>query len=97
MDIQKPLSDFFAAIKNDYRVSSTHIGIFAALLHYKMDRGFTNPIQAFSYEIMELAKISAPKTYRKCLKDLDAYGYLRYEPSFKKNQASKIYISDTQI
>lgn len=95
MDIQKPFSDFFAAISNDYRISSTHIGIFAALLHYKLEKGFTNPIHAFSADIMEIAKISAPKTYRKCMQDMSAYGYLRYEPSFKKNQPSKIYFNDT--
>lgn len=91
MEIDKPLTDFFAAIRNDYRISSTHIGIFAALLHYRKAKGFINPIQAFSFEIMEIAKISAPKTYSKCVRDLSDFGYLRYEPSFKKNQPSKIY------
>jgi len=95
METEKPLSQFFAAIKNDYRVSSTYIGVFAALLQFRMDRGFTNPIHAFSADIMKIAKISAPKTYRRCMQNLSAYGYLRYEPSLKKNQASKIFLSET--
>lgn len=95
MDTQEPLSNFFTAIKNDYRISSTHIGVFAALLHYRMEKDFINPIQAYSTDIMKIAKISAAKTYRKCMQDMNEYGYLRYEPSFKKNQASKIYFNDT--
>jgi len=95
MDTAKPFSIFFAAIENDYRISSTHIGVFAALLHYRMNKGCANPIHAFSADIMKIAKISAAKTYRKCMQDMDAYGYLRYEPSFKKNKASTIYFNDT--
>ena len=92
METEKPLSQFFAAIKNDYRISSTHIGIFAALLHFWMDRGFCNPIRAYSHDIMPIAKISALRTYCRCMRELNDYGYLRYEPSKKKNQASRIYL-----
>ena len=91
MDTLQPLSDFFAAIERDPRISITHIGIYAALLQYWKGQGFTNPVQVFSREIMPLAKISASATYHKCIRDLSAYGYLRYEPSFKRNQGSKVY------
>jgi hypothetical protein len=91
MDATKPLHAFFERIRSDQRISSTHIGIFAALLHFRMGRGFCNPLQAYSHEVMPLAKISALRTYCRCLKDLNEYGYLRYEPSKKKNRASRIY------
>jgi len=89
----RPLFQFFKAIHGDYRISSTHIGIYAALLYLSEDRGFCNPVEAFSSQIMETAKISAHKTYRKCLKEMTEYGYLRYVPSFKKNKASKIFFT----
>ena len=91
MDELKPLSDFFQAIQDDGRISITHIGIYAALLHYRIDNGFDNPIQVFSREIMRLAKISASMTYHKCIKQLNEYGYIRYIPSYKRNQGSKIF------
>jgi len=94
MGTEKPLSDFFAAISADYRISSTHISVYAALLYYKMDKGYPNPLLAYSADIMTIAKLSAAKTYRKCIKELSEYGYLRYEPSFKKNQASRIYLPE---
>jgi len=90
----KPLSDFFTAVKNDYRISVTHIGIYAALLQFRFDKGFINPIEAYRYEIMEIAKISAPFTYHKCIKELDQYGYLTYRPTKKRNKKSKIFFND---
>ncbi|UUC44209.1 hypothetical protein NOX80_11255 [Flavobacterium cerinum] len=86
-----PLTEFFLSIKNDGRISITHIAIYAAILDFRIKSGFDNPIQVFSYQIMEIAKISAGATYRKCIKDLSEFGYIRYVPSFKNNQASKIY------
>nr|WP_255673705.1 hypothetical protein [Flavobacterium sp. JAS] len=83
---------FFASIENDYRIGSTHLGIFAALLHYSAREGFCNPIKAFSYQIMPLAKILASNTYHKHIRELSQYGYIRYEPSFKKNKPSCIYL-----
>lgn len=94
MEQLKPLSDFFSAIQQDGRISITHIGIYAALLQYRIDRGFINPIQVFSHEIMQLAKISAPITYHKCVRDLSDYGYIRYEPSYNRKKGSKIYFRE---
>ena len=96
MEQLNPLSDFFSAIQKDGRISITHIGIYAALLQYRIDSGFINPIQVFSHEIMQLAKISAPITYHKCVRKLSEYGYINYMPSFKRNQGSKIYFPDNR-
>lgn len=85
------LTVFFSAIENDYRVNTTHLGIFAALLHYSIQRGM-NPITAFSYQIMPMTKILASSTYHKHIKELSLYGYIRYVPSLKKNKPSSIYI-----
>jgi len=93
MEALKPLSDFFTAIENDCRISITHIGIYAALLQYWSDHHFENPIHVFSYEIMRIAKISASTTYHKNIRDLSSYGYIRYEPSYKRNKGSKVYFN----
>ncbi|MFC6100775.1 hypothetical protein [Olivibacter domesticus] len=91
MNVSLVLTAFFDAIAEDRRISSTHIGIFAALVHFGQIRGSDGSVQAFSYEIMNHAKISSTNTYHKCIRDLSAYGYLRYEPSFKRNQGSMIF------
>ena len=92
MEELKSLSDFFTAIEKDGRISLTHIGIYAAVLQYWHQADHANPFRVFSYEIMKIAKISTSTTYHKAIRDLNEYGYLKYEPSFKKNQGSKIYL-----
>lgn len=92
MNQLKALSDFFTAIDTDPRISITHIGLYAALLHYWREHDFKNPIYVFSYEIMKMAKISTKTTYHKMIKDLSDYGYIRYEPSYKRNKGSKIFV-----
>jgi len=89
-----PLSAFLGRSRDDHRISITHIGIFAALVQYSADRGSLNPIRAFSYEIMAIARISVLRTYSRCMHDLSDYGYLLYEPSKKKNKASIIHFND---
>jgi hypothetical protein len=87
------LSEFFTAVECDPRISITHIGIFAALLQYWQKNNFSSPVRAYSYQIMQLAKISASTTYHKTIRELSEYGYIKYEPSFKRNQPSKIYLA----
>lgn len=91
MDNLKPLSAFFLAIEKDFRISTTHIAIYAALLLFRIDKGFINPIQAYSIEIQKIAKIMSPKTYHKCMRELHEYGYLFYVPTKNKNRRSSIY------
>ncbi|CAA9197282.1 hypothetical protein FLA105534_01555 [Flavobacterium bizetiae] len=90
--IEDSLSVFFAATEKDLRIGSIHLGLFAALLRYYSICGFVNPIKAYSYQIMPLAKISARTTYHRHIRELSQYGYIRYEASFKKNKPSCIYL-----
>ncbi len=94
MDRLKCLSDFFEAIRPDARISITHIGVYAALLQYRIENGFINPIQVFSHEIMGIAKLSSAITYHRCIRELSEYGYIRYEPSFNRKKGSKIYFRE---
>ncbi len=93
MSALNPLSDFFIAIAHDPRISSTHIGLYAAMLQYCQEHHFENPVHVFSYQIMQIAKISASTTYHKIIRDLNKYGYIKYEPSYKRNQGSKVYFN----
>jgi hypothetical protein len=91
----KPLAVFFKAIEKDARISITHIGIYAALLQCWQAHGCRNPVSVYSYEVMRVAKISGTATWHKCVRDLHEFGYIRYEPSFKRNRRSKVYLLTT--
>lgn len=91
MESLKLLSAFFELIEKDFRIGSTHIAIFAALVQFWIQKGKVNPIQAYSIEIQNIAKIMSPKTYHKCMRELHEYGYLFYVPTKNKNRRSSIY------
>jgi hypothetical protein len=90
VEVCKPIAGFFDAIQKDGRICITHIGIYASLVAYWQAHGFENPVRAYAWEIMAVAKISANTTYHKCIRDLHDFGYILYEPSFKRNERSKI-------
>ena len=91
MESLKLLSAFFESIEKDFRIGSTHIAIFSALVQFWIQKGMVNPIQAYSIEIQKIAKIMSPKTYHKCMRELHEYGYLFYVPTKNKNRRSSIY------
>lgn len=92
MESLKLLSTFFESIEKDFRIGSTHIAIFSALVQFWIQKGMVNPIQAYSFEIQKIAKIMSPKTYHKCMRELHEYGYLFYVPTKNKNKRSSIYL-----
>lgn len=82
---QEILRNFMEHTLKDPRIDKAHIAIFTALFYLWTIQQFPKVIKLFSYEIMRVAKISSSATYHRLLKDLCAFGYLKYEPSrFRK-------------
>lgn len=96
MLLNDPLSNFFTAIERDPRIRITHIGVFAALLKFWQQQSFRTPMEAFSGDIIRIAKLSSATTYHKCIKDLSDFGYISYTPSYKRNRGSLIYFNCVQ-
>ncbi len=92
MEQVQQLSAFFKAIEGDGRIAPMHICVYAALLHYWSQHQYAVPIRVFSTDIMKIAKLMNRGTYLKYMADLSEYGYIRYEPSRKKNAASKVHL-----
>jgi hypothetical protein len=88
MEQFKPLSDFFTAIANDPRIGVSHISLYCALLQNCSNVG-NDVVPIISAELMKAAKISGLGTYHKCIKDLHAYGYIKYQPSYNHRKKSK--------
>jgi hypothetical protein len=86
------LIEFFIAIREDSRISPVHISLFMAIMQHWNDNDCKNPICVFSHELMKLAKISGVATYHKSIRELDEYGYIKYEPSYNHYKRSVIYI-----
>jgi hypothetical protein len=76
---------------NDHRLLATHISLFTALFVCRQRRGFIQPFSVNRRELMVLSKIASIATYHKCIKNLDDYGYIHYQPSFHPKVGSLIY------
>ena len=88
----KQFSEFFAAIADDPRINTTHVSLYMALLQCWKEQGFACPLYVISHAIMPTAKILSSATYARSMRDLNEFGYIRYEVSYKRNQGSKVYI-----
>ena len=81
----------FEAISSDERLTMAHLCIYNAILQCWNENDFSNPVKITRREIMRLSKVKSKTTYHKCIRDLQAFGYINYEPSFKP-QGSSVYI-----
>jgi len=76
------LTRFYTAVKKDGRVTSNHVLIYLALFQLWNLNKFISPISITRKEVMELAKVSRISTYHKCMRELAAFGYIDYLPSY---------------
>jgi hypothetical protein len=86
------LTHFYVAIKEDNRISATHISLYMALFIRWQDTGFEGPVCFRRTEVMEAAKINGIATYHKCIKDLADFGYIRYMPSYNPAISNRAYL-----
>ena len=87
------LDALYKAIKNDNRISTTHISLYMSFfLRWSLNH-FHNPISISRGEMMQIAKIGGKATYHKCIKDLHDYGYISYFPSFHPALGSLVYLN----
>jgi len=78
-------------MRRDPRLLATLISLFTALFVCRQRRGFVQPFSVNRKELMVLSKIASNATYHKCIKNLDDYGYIHYQPSFHPKVGSLIY------
>jgi hypothetical protein len=88
------LTIFFNTIINDDRIHTSHISMYSLLYHYWNGNGFQNPVHISRSDVMKKAKISSKATYHKCIKELHAFGYISYDPSYHPILGSKVHIKD---
>ena len=88
----KELTNFYEAIRDDPRISTTHISLYMALFQLYNLNGLKNPVNICRKRVMEVAKISGVATFHKCIKHLDEFGYIRYAPCYDPRVRSEVYL-----
>jgi hypothetical protein len=84
------LFSFLSVAETDCRISPTHISLYVALWKKWKDSGTRNPLSFFRRDVADLCKISGSGTFHKALKDLHAYGYIKYLPSYDRFAGSTV-------
>ncbi len=97
MNYIKHLTSFFEKVSQEPDFNPTHISLYMAFFQHWNYNRFQNPICACRSEIMRISKIGSFATYHKCIKDLDAKGYIIYEPSYNPFKGSLVHIVDLTV
>jgi len=87
-------SKWIKRMAKDQRLLTTHISLYTALFICWQRQGFAQPFAVCRRELMCFSKIASVATYHKCIKELDAFRYIRYEPSFHPKLGSLVYLPD---
>lgn len=96
MNYIKHLSGFFNKVSADDRLNPTHISLYVSLFQFWNACRFHNPISISRNEVMKVSKICSKATYHKCIRELNDYGYLSYQPSYNPFKGSLVYLFDFQ-
>lgn len=91
MNYVRHLNAFFAFVRSDKRLTSSHVSLYMALFQYWNFNRFNNPFSIYRDNIMQLSKLSK-NTYHKCIKELHEAKYIYYHPSPSKFQAVRISV-----
>lgn len=76
----------------DERLTPHHVSLYITLFQFWNLNHFRNPFSISRGEVMNISKIGSVNTYVKCLKDLHAWNYIRYEPSYNPQRGSKVHL-----
>jgi hypothetical protein len=82
----------FKHLAADERIKMPHLCLYAVLYQVWERGNFINPVIVKRKEIMLLVKINAKTTYHKCLKELERYAYIKYNPSYHSTGKTEVYL-----
>jgi hypothetical protein len=75
----------------DQRLAAVHVSLFTALFIQWQRNDFLSPFPVTRRELMGFSKIASVATYHKCIRELDEFSYIIYEPSFHPQKGSLVY------
>jgi hypothetical protein len=79
-------------VGNDARVGPMHISLYVAILHLWAAQGRGKMVEISARKLMPVAKIGGVGPYHRTIRQLHAYGYVKYEPSYNPEVPSRVYL-----
>lgn len=92
---QHPSTPFFKRVAQDKRLRPSHVALLSAIFQHS-DYPSSAAFRASRRKLMHFSRIRSISTYHTCLKDLIAFGYLQYEPSWHPKHASEFRFTTLQ-
>jgi hypothetical protein len=92
MNASELILGFVERVGDDPTMGPSHIGLYLAIV-LAYERQGRSPVSVYSRALMRVAKISAAGTYAKCMRDLQAAGYVRYIASYNPVLGSLVYLT----
>lgn len=81
-----------AALAKDERLTVWHLATMFGIIQLAESSDINAPIYISRKKLMETAHIKNFVTYHKCIKELQALGYITYVPSYHPAFGSKVYL-----
>ena len=75
---------------DDPALNVWHLAILTAILSLGFKQGDRNPIKVSRSKIMALSHINTLPTYHKYFKQLQDFGYIKYNPSYHPGYRSEV-------
>lgn len=90
MKLAYPVDHFLKRAANDHRLLPSHISLFMAMFYYSPDEEPQSFFKVSRKKLMHFSRIKSVATYHKCIRELVAYGYIIYQPSYDPYRASMV-------
>jgi hypothetical protein len=94
MELEAVIASFMQDVREDPRISPVHISLYMAILTRWAVQGGDGPVSFKARGLMPEAKIGGRTLFCRTIRQLHEYGYLRYEPSFKPDEPSKVWVGE---
>jgi hypothetical protein len=80
--------------REDHRIGPLHLSVYLALIFLRAEQNSGNEVEVSARQLMPLAKIASPGPYHRVIRELDRWGYIRYEASFDARLGSRVWLGD---
>ncbi|QJD98247.1 hypothetical protein HH214_21380 [Mucilaginibacter robiniae] len=81
---------FYGKARFDVRLLPTHQSLYLALFFLWRQSGSADLFTISRRELMPLARLQSVATYHKCIRELKAFGYIEYQPTYNYYKGSQV-------
>lgn len=92
MSALKQLNRFLHEATKDERLLPSHISLYVAMVSLWRKSNFDKAFRIARRDLMQLSHISSIATYHKCIRQLDEYGYIKYQSSYNYYKGCQVQL-----